>query len=82
MTALSKFSLAPIYKWSVNNAFLSRGGVMLQWSVTFLIIALVAGALGLFHVEIIASQFAWLLFVVFLVLFLVSLVAGRRAPPV
>lgn len=55
---------------------------MLQWSVTFLIIALVAGALGLFHVEIIASQFAWLLFVVFLVLFLVSLVAGRRAPPV
>ena len=55
---------------------------MLQYSAAFLIVALIAGALGLFHVEIIASQFAWLLFVVFLVLFLISMVAGRRAPPV
>ena len=32
---------------------------MLRWSVTFLIIALIAGALGLFRTEVIASQVAW-----------------------
>jgi uncharacterized membrane protein YtjA (UPF0391 family) len=54
---------------------------MLRWAIVFLVVALVAGALGLFRVELISSQIAWVLFVVFLVLFLVSLVLGRRAPP-
>ncbi len=49
---------------------------MLRLSVLFLIIALVAGALGFFNVEAVSSQIAWVLFVVFLVLFLVSLVFG------
>jgi len=55
---------------------------MLRWAVVFLIIALIAGALGLFHTQIIAEQVAWILFVVFLILFLVSLVVGRRGPPI
>ena len=56
---------------------------MLRLALLFLIIALIAGALGLFHVQFIASEIAWVLFVVFLVLFLVSLVFGgwRRSPP-
>ncbi len=56
---------------------------MLRWALLFLVIALIAGALGMFRVEAISSQVAWILFVVFLVLFLVSLVFGglRGAPP-
>jgi uncharacterized membrane protein YtjA (UPF0391 family) len=55
---------------------------MLRWALLFLIIALVAGALGLFRASFIASEIAWILFVVFLLLFVVSLVFGRRGPPV
>jgi uncharacterized membrane protein YtjA (UPF0391 family) len=54
---------------------------MLRWAVVFLIIALVAGALGLLRVEWLATEIAWILAVVFLVLFLVSLVLGRDSPP-
>jgi uncharacterized membrane protein YtjA (UPF0391 family) len=56
---------------------------MLRWALVFLVIALIAGALGLFGAEYIASQIAWVLFVVFLILFVVSLLFGRTtAPPV
>lgn len=57
---------------------------MLRLAIVFLVVALIAGALGLFHVEAVSSQIAWILFVVFLILFLVSLVFGGwgRTPPV
>jgi uncharacterized membrane protein YtjA (UPF0391 family) len=55
---------------------------MLRWALLFLIVALIAGALGLFRVEAVSSQIAWILFVVFLILALVSLLFGRGAPPV
>lgn len=54
---------------------------MLRWALVFLVFALIAGALGLFRVEAISVEIAWILFVVFLVLFIVSLVLGRRAGP-
>lgn len=53
---------------------------MLYWALLFLVIALVAGGLGLFSAQVIASEIAWILFVVFIVLFIVSLFMGRRAP--
>lgn len=53
---------------------------MLRWAVIFLLIALVAGALGLWGLEGTAMQIARILFFVFLVLFIVSLVTGRRGP--
>jgi uncharacterized membrane protein YtjA (UPF0391 family) len=53
---------------------------MLRFSLIFLIIALIAGALGMFRVEWLAAEVAWILFVVFLILFVVSLVFGRRTP--
>jgi uncharacterized membrane protein YtjA (UPF0391 family) len=53
---------------------------MLPLAIVFLVIALIAGALGLAGAAYIASEVAWVLFVVFLILFVVSLVAGRRAP--
>ena len=54
---------------------------MLRLAIVFLVVALIAGALGLFHVEWMASNIAWVLFVVFLILFLVSLVFGNRSGP-
>ena len=53
---------------------------MLSWSMTFLIIGLIAGVLGLSGIAGAATQIAWILFVVFLVLFVVSLIMGRRPP--
>jgi uncharacterized membrane protein YtjA (UPF0391 family) len=50
---------------------------MLGWALTFLVIALVAGALSFGAVAGTALYIARILFVVFLVLFLVSLVVPR-----
>jgi uncharacterized membrane protein YtjA (UPF0391 family) len=55
--------------------------VMLNWAVTFLVVALIAGVLGFTGIAGAASQIAWILFVVFIVLFLVSLIAGRGRGP-
>ncbi len=54
---------------------------MLRWAIIFLVISLIAGALGLFRTEVISSQITWILFVVFLILAVVSLVVGRRSGP-
>ena len=55
---------------------------MLSWAVTFLIIALVAAVLGFGGIAGSAVGLAKMIFFVFLVLFAVSLVCGRRSPPV
>lgn len=52
---------------------------MLGWAVLFLIVALIAGVLGFGVVAGTAAWIAKVLFVVFLILFLVSLFTGRRA---
>jgi len=50
---------------------------MLKAAILFLVIALIAGALGLGGTEIIAAQIAWILFVVFLILAVASFIFGR-----
>lgn len=53
---------------------------MLRWSLLFLIVAMIAGFLGfglVYDVSIMAFK---VLFFVFLILFVVSLIAGSRAP--
>ena len=55
---------------------------MLYWAVVFLVIALVAGALGLGGVAAISADIAWILFVVGLVLAVIFFFAGRRKPRV
>lgn len=59
---------------------------MLGWALTFFILALIAAVLGFGGLAGTFASIAELLFVVFLVLFVASLVyhavTGRRAPPV
>ena len=52
---------------------------MLRWALMFLIFALVAGALGFFVIAGTAAVVAKWLFAIFLVVFVVSLITGRRA---
>jgi uncharacterized membrane protein YtjA (UPF0391 family) len=53
---------------------------MLSWAVTFLIIALIAAVLGFGVLAGTAMSIAKILFFVFIVLFIVSLIMGRRGP--
>lgn len=58
---------------------------MLSWAITFLVIALIAAALGFGGIAGAAVGIAKVLFFVFLALFVLSLVAGAvrgRRPPV
>lgn len=52
---------------------------MLSYAVTFLVIAIIAGVLGFGVIAGTAAMIAKVLFVVFLVLFLASLLRGRSA---
>jgi uncharacterized membrane protein YtjA (UPF0391 family) len=52
---------------------------MLYYALVFLIVGLVAGALGIYGVAAIASQIAWVLFLIGIVLLVVHLVAGTRS---
>jgi uncharacterized membrane protein YtjA (UPF0391 family) len=58
---------------------------MLYWSAVFLVIAVVAAVLGFGGITIISAEIAKILFFIFVILFVVSLigslVGGRRPPP-
>lgn len=55
-----------------------QGTYMLNWTITFLVIALIAALLGFTGIAGTAIGFAKILFLIFLVLFLVSFIAGRK----
>ncbi len=50
---------------------------MLYYALIFLLVGLVAGALGLFGVAAVAGQISWILFLVGVVILIVHLVTGR-----
>lgn len=54
---------------------------MLRWALVFLIVALIAALFGFTSIAGTAVSLAKILFFVFLVLFVVSLVFGTRSPP-
>jgi uncharacterized membrane protein YtjA (UPF0391 family) len=58
---------------SIRNA-------MLSWSITFLVVALIAAVLGFGGIAGTAAGIAKVLFLVFLVLFVLSFIVGRRPP--
>lgn len=49
---------------------------MLQWAITFLVLALIAGVLGFGGIAAVSVEFAKILFVVFLILFVASALFG------
>lgn len=51
---------------------------MLKWSLIFLVIAIVAGALGFGGVEGAATGIAKVLFFLFIVLFILALAFGKK----
>jgi uncharacterized membrane protein YtjA (UPF0391 family) len=55
---------------------------MIGWAVTFLIIALVAALLGFTGIAVLSVEVAKVLFGIFIILFIVSLIFGitRRRP--
>ena len=60
-----------------------RGFIMLHYAVVFFLIALVAAVFGFGGIAVGAAEIAKILFVIFLVLFLGSLIVGllnRRSP--
>jgi uncharacterized membrane protein YtjA (UPF0391 family) len=53
-----------------------RGGIMLRYALVFFVVALIAAAFGFLGIAAAAVSIARLLFYVFLILFLVSLIGG------
>ena len=53
---------------------------MLHYALVFLVVALIAGVLGFGFIAGTAAYIAKILFIVFLVLFLISFIGGRRGP--
>lgn len=53
---------------------------MLNWALTFFVLAIVAGLLGFGALAGAASEIARILFYIFLVVFVISLVQHRRSP--
>ena len=51
---------------------------MLHSALLFLIVGLIAGALGVTRVAAVAGQIAWVLFVIAIILFVVHAARGRR----
>jgi len=52
---------------------------MLRWTLIFFIVALIAGILGFTDIAVAASGIAKILFFLFLILLVISLLMGRRA---
>jgi uncharacterized membrane protein YtjA (UPF0391 family) len=66
----------------VLNDTLKGGVAVLYYALVFLIVGLIAGVLGATGVAAIASQIAWILFIVGVILLVIHLATGRRGPVV
>jgi uncharacterized membrane protein YtjA (UPF0391 family) len=64
-------------QWSERTADGGEIG-MIYYALVFLIVGLVAGALGLFGIAAIAGQISWILFLIGIVLLVIHLASGRR----
>jgi len=54
---------------------------MFHWALAFLVVAIIAGLLGFSGIAGAATNIAWLLFVVGLVLTVIFFITGRRPRP-
>jgi len=51
---------------------------VLYYALMFLVVGLIAGALGIYGVAAVASQIAWVLFLIGVVLLVIHVVSGNR----
>jgi uncharacterized membrane protein YtjA (UPF0391 family) len=59
---------------------LEKEEAVLYYALVFLIVGLIAGVLGASGVAAVASQIAWVLFVIGIILLVIHLATGRRGP--
>ena len=52
---------------------------MLYYALCFLVVGLIAGALGIYGVAAVASQIAYVLFIIGIVFLVLHLIGGRRS---
>jgi uncharacterized membrane protein YtjA (UPF0391 family) len=64
---------------SAEPATIEGGIIMIGYAATFLVIAIIAAVLGFSGIAGIATNIAWVLFVVGLILAIVFALLGRRA---
>jgi len=66
---------------TVANLLRQEDTTMLYYALIFLLVGLVAGALGLFGIAVVAAQISWILFLIGVVMLVVHLVSqsGRGA---
>ncbi len=76
ITEVSDFSNAVFYTTTYQEILPKN--IMLSWAIILLVIALVAGALGLSGVMAAAIHIAWIIASVAVVLFIVHAVTGER----
>jgi len=71
-----------LHEWIYQREEVPREELpMLYYALMFLVVGLIAGALGLFGIAAIAGQIAWVLFLIGVVLIVVHMIGGRRALP-
>jgi uncharacterized membrane protein YtjA (UPF0391 family) len=73
-----------VLRYGIDLHYERKGTTMLYWSLVFLIIAMIAALFGFTGVYVAAAGIAKVLFFVFLVLLVLSLLCGgiRHGPPV
>jgi len=64
----------------MNKKLTTGRKVMLNWALIFLVVAIIAGVLGFSGIAGAATNIAWILFVVGLIVALIFFVTGRRVP--
>src|SRR5262249_28490448 len=75
---------AALESWSYRVELRRRkeDRAVIYYALVFLIVGLIAGALGVTGVAAVASQIAWVLFLIGIVLLIVHLATGRRTPTI
>lgn len=58
---------------------IKEGKPMIYYALIFLVVGLIAGALGLFGIAAVASQISWILFLIGIVMLIIHLVTGGRS---
>ncbi len=66
-----------LYASTTSKLFTQKPTTMLRWTIIFLVVAIIAAIFGFGGIAAGAASIAKNLFYIFLVLFVISLIAGR-----